>query len=150
MKKKIITLALVLILLLTANALPASAAGHTQDGLPQSLSERVVGTRWESTNLVSPSISISGRRITAAVVIIPKSQATSSVGTLYLEKRSANGWTPVNSWSINAVGTVSMSKTHLGTPGCTYRTRVVVTTGQDFIDMASGSKTVGRCFGDDD
>ena len=98
--------------------------------------------RWESTNVVVPSISISGKQISVSVYISPKKSTTSSVGTLYLEKKVGNGWTPVTSWSIDGTGSVSITKTYTGTMGITYRTRVVVTTGVDKIDATSTERTV--------
>lgn len=84
----------------------------------------------------------SGKQISVSVYISPKKSTTSSVGTLYLEKKVGNGWTPVTSWSIDGTGSVSITKTYTGTMGITYRTRVVVTTGVDKIDATSTERTV--------
>ena len=75
-------------------------------------------------------------------LVYTKKSTTSSVGTLYLEKKVGNGWTPVTSWSIDGTGSVSITKTYTGTMGITYRTRVVVTTGVDKIDATSTERTV--------
>lgn len=77
-----------------------------------------------------------------SAVIAPKKQTTKSKGTLYLEKKSGNSWSPVTSWPIDGTGTISLTKTYTGTTGVTYRTRVVVTTGADEIDATSTERTV--------
>ena len=140
-KKEIVTLALTTALLMTAHAVPASAAANAPESMSQTGSIQNITPRWESTNVV-PSISISGKHISVSVYISPKKSTTSSVGTLYLEKKAGNGWTPVTSWSIDGTGTVSLTKTYTGTTGVTYRTRVVVTTGVDKIDATSTERTV--------
>ena len=122
-KKEIVTLALTTALLMTAHAVPASAASNA----PESMSQ---------------TGSIYGKQISVSVYISPKKSTTSSVGTLYLEKKVGNGWTPVTSWSIDGTGSVSITKTYTGTMGITYRTRVVVTTGVDKIDATSTERTV--------
>ena len=136
-KKEIVTLALTTALLMTAHAVPASAASNAPESMSQTGSIQTITPRWESTNVVVPSISISGKQISVSVYISPKKSTTSSVGTLYLEKKVGNGWTPVTSWSIDGTGSVSITKTYTGTMGITYRTRVVVTTGVDKIDASS-------------
>ena len=57
-------------------------------------------------------------------------------------KKVGKGWTPAASWPIDAVGQVGITKTYNGTTGTTYRTRVVITTGVDEIDVASNERTV--------
>ena len=141
-KKEIVTLALTTALLMTAHAVPASAASNAPESMSQTGSIQTITPRWESTNVVVPSISISGKQISVSVYISPKKSTTSSVGTLYLEKKVGNGWTPVTSWSIDGTGSVSITKTYTGTMGITYRTRVVVTTGVDKIDATSTEHTV--------
>ena len=141
-KKEIVTLALTTALLMTAHAVPASAASNAPESMSQTGSIQTITPRWESTNVVVPSISISGKQISVSVYISPKKSTTSSVGTLYLEKKVGNGWTPVTSWSIDGTGSVSITKTYTGTMGITYRTRVVVTTGVDKIDATSTERTV--------
>ena len=142
-KKEIITTALVTALLVTTQVVPVSAA---ECAVPNTLSAiipaQAITLRWESTNMVVPAISISGKQISVSVVIAPKKQTTTSKGTLYLEKKSGSSWSPVTSWPIDATGTVSLTKTYTGTAGVTYRTRVVVTTGSDKIDATSTERTV--------
>lgn len=108
-KKEIVTLALTTALLMTAHAVPASAASNAPESMSQTGSIQTITPRWESTNVVVPSISISGKQISVSVYISPKKSTTSSVGTLYLEKKVGNGWTPVTSWSIDGTGSVSIS-----------------------------------------
>lgn len=97
---------------------------------------------WDSTKIVVPSITVSGKQISVSVYISSISSATTTTGTLYLEEASGNSWTPVTSWPIDATGKVDITKTYCGTTGVTYRTRVVVTTGADEIDVASNPRTV--------
>ena len=118
-KKEIVTLALTTALLMTAHAVPASAASNAPESMSQTGSIQTITPRWESTNVVVPSISISGKQISVSVYISPKKSTTSSVGTLYLEKKVGNGWTPVTSWSIDGTGSVSITKTYTGTMGIT-------------------------------
>ena len=108
-KKEIVTLALTTALLMTAHAVPASAASNAPESMSQTGSIQTITPRWESTNVVVPSISISGKQISVSVYISPKKSTTSSVGTLYLEKKVGNGWTPVTSWSIDGTGSVSIA-----------------------------------------
>lgn len=142
-KKDIVTLALTAAILMTAHAVPVAAA---ESAAPNATSPttpaQAITLRWESTNMVVPAISISGKQISVSAVIAPKKQTTKSKGTLYLEKKSGNSWSPVTSWPIDGTGTVSLTKTYTGTTGVTYRTRVVVTTGADEIDATSTERTV--------
>ena len=141
-RKRIAILTLSIALLMTIYTVPVSAAENTTDALPQAVAAQIFTPQWESTNVVVPLISISGREISVSVVIDPKKPTTSSVGTLKLEKKTGNGWVPIASWPIEATGTVSMTETYNGTAGVTYRTRVVVTTGADEIDVVSTERTV--------
>ena len=130
-------------LLMTAHAVPVAAAeSAAPNATSPTMPAQAITLRWESTNMVVPAISISGKQISVSVVIAPKKQTTKSKGTLYLEKKSGNSWSPVTSWPIDGTGTVSLTKTYTGTTGVTYRTRVVVTTGADEIDATSTERTV--------
>ena len=142
-KKEIITTTLVAALFMTAQSVPVAAAeSATPNTSSPTMSAQAITLRLESTNMVVPAISISGRQISVSVVIAPKKQTTKSKGTLYLEKKSGNSWPPVTFWPIDGTGTVSFTKTYTGTTGSTYRTRVVVTTGVDKIDATSTERTV--------
>ena len=100
-KKEIITTALVAALLMTAQSVPVAAAeSATPNTTSPTMSAQAIALRWESTNMVVPAISISGKQISVSVVIAPKKQTTKSKGTLYLEKKSGNSWSPVTSWPI--------------------------------------------------
>ena len=141
-KKEIVTLVLTATLLMTVHTVSASVAENATESVSKTSSVQTITPRWKNTNVVVPSISISGKQISVSVYISPKKSTTSSVGTLYLEKKVGNGWTPVTSWSIDGTGTVSLTKTYTGTTGVTYRTRVVVTTGVDKINATSTERTV--------
>ena len=129
-KKEIVTLALTTVILMTTPVMPVSATEIVTDEVP-SKSLHIITPQCTSTNTVVPLISID-----------PKKSTTTSVGTLYLEKKVGKGWTPAASWPIDAVGQVGITKTYNGTTGTTYRTRVVITTGVDEIDVASNERTV--------
>jgi hypothetical protein len=88
------------------------------------------------------AVNFDGKQISVSVYISPISSTTTTTGKLYLEKKSGNGWAPVTSWPIDVTGKVDIAKTYSGTTGVTYRTRVVVTTGADEIDVASNERTV--------
>lgn len=140
-KKKIVMLALTVALLLSTYAVPVSAAENSAVvGIAASV--QTIAPLWESTKTVVPSISISGKQISVSVYISPISSTTTTTGKLYLEKKIGNAWTPVTSWPIDVTGKVDVTKTYNGTTGVTYRTRVVVTTGLDEIDVASNGRTV--------
>lgn len=140
-KKKIVMLALTVALLLSTYAVPVSAAENSAVvGIAASV--QTIAPLWESTKTVVPSISISGKQISVSVYISPLSSTTTTTGKLYLEKKIGNAWTPVTSWPIDVTGKVDVTKTYNGTTGVTYRTRVVVTTGLDEIDVASNGRTV--------
>ena len=141
-KNGIAALALAAGLLVTVHAVPASAAENAPEVLPQTGAVQIITPRWESTNTVVPLISISGKKISVSVSIEPKKLTIATTGTLYLEKKSNNGWTPVTSWPISETGSVSITKDYTGATGVTYRTRVVVTTGVDKIDATSTERTV--------
>ena len=66
-KKEIVTLALTTALLMTAHAVPASAAANAPESMSQTGSIQNITPRWESTNVVVPSISISGKHISVCI-----------------------------------------------------------------------------------
>ena len=144
MRKKVITTAvLVIALFAMSQAEPALASKNiAADTQLSIITAKEIAPQWNSTSMVSPTISISDKKISASVIIAPKKQSTASKGTLYLEKKSGRSWKPVASWPINATGTVSLTKPYTGKSGATYRTRVVVTTGADKIDRTSAERTV--------
>ena len=139
-EEKNVILALAVALLLTTYATPVLAAENPVVA-GTAVSVQTIVPLWENTKTVVPSISISGKRISVSVYISPISSTTTTTGKLYLEKKSGNGWTKVTSWTIDATGKVDVTKTYIGTIGVTYRTRVVVTTGADKIDVASNERT---------
>lgn len=143
MKKRMAVLALFsMIFLTTAYAIPASAVTVDPMTSRKSISGKIVLPKWESTDMVIPSISVSGTQLSVSVLISPKKPTTTTTGTLYLEKKVGNAWTEVASWPIDGTGTVSITKNYRGTKGVTYHTRVVVTTGADDIDLVSTERTV--------
>lgn len=121
--------------------IPVSAA--TAVTIPPNTSEfYVIMPRWASTSVVAPSISKSGRSISASVLISPKNKNIKSSGTLYLERYSGGSWKTVTSWSINKTGTVDITKLYRGKSNEKYRTKVSVTTGEDKITVTSNEITI--------
>ena len=95
-KKEIVTLALTTALLMTAHAVPASAASNAPESMSQTGSIQTITPRWESTNVVVPSISISGETIVydPETEVIPYSTAYGDAGTaaIYWVNRSQIYW----------------------------------------------------------
>lgn len=85
-KKEITVLALASALLVTVHTVPVSAAEAISAFSMQTALAQLIPPRWGSTNMVVPSISLSGKKISASVVIDPKESTTTSVGTLHLDR----------------------------------------------------------------
>lgn len=137
-KTKSVTFALITTLLMIVNVATVLAAGNTVDVA----SQETITPRWENTFIATSHIAISGKKISASASIEPKKSTIATTGTLYLEKKSGNGWVTVTSWAINETGSVSVVKTYNGTTGVTYRTRLVATVGADKIETTSNECTI--------
>ena len=142
MKKAIVTLIIVSGLVMSRPITDVLATEISSEASKDTIFSQAVESRWKSTNLVVPSISISGKRISVEAYISPKKMTITTKGNLFLEKKEDNGWKIVSTWAINTTGTVNMVKNYRGTTGITYRARVVVTTGSDKIDAVSTEQTV--------
>lgn len=74
-KKEIVTLALTAALLMTAHAVPVAAAeSAAPNATSPTMPAQAITLRWESTNMVVPAISISGKQISVSAVIAPKNK----------------------------------------------------------------------------
>lgn len=142
MKKAIVTLIIVSGLVMSRPITDVLATEISSEASKDTIFNQAVESRWKSTNLVVPSISISGKQISVEAYISPKKMTITTKGNLFLEKKEDNGWKIVSTWAINTTGTVNMVKNYRGTTGITYRARVVVTTGSDKIDAVSTEQTV--------
>lgn len=142
MKKAIVTLIIVSGLVMSRPITDVLATEISSEASKDTIFSQAVEARWKSTNLVVPSISISGKQISVEAYISPKKMTITTKGNLLLEKKEDNGWKIVSTWAINTTGTVNMVKNYRGTTGITYRVRVVVTTGSDKIDAVSTEQTV--------
>lgn len=142
MKKEIVTLIIVSGLVMSRPITDVLATEISSEASKDTIFSQAVESRWKSTNLVVPSISISGKQISVEAYISPKKMTITTKGNLFLEKKEDNGWKIVSTWAINTTGTVNMVKNYRGTTGITYRARVVVTTGSDKIDAVSTEQTV--------
>lgn len=142
MKKAIVTLIIVSGLVMSRPITDVLATEISSEASKDTIFSQAVESRWKSTNLVVPSISISGKQISVEAYISPKKMTITTKGNLFLEKKEDNGWKIVSTWAINTTGTVNMVKNYRGTTGITYRARVVVTTGSDKIDAVSTEQTV--------
>lgn len=138
MKKFILSVSIMVIGLMgVATVCPVFAADNPEYEFVPIVQAMAVTPRWSSTTLVVPSISNNGSRISASLLITPKTSSMRSSGTLYLEKYTGKSWTTVASWPIDATGTVDITKSYKGSAKNKYRTRVVVKTGQDEIKTTS-------------
>ena len=81
-KKEIVTLVLTATLLMTVHTVHASVAENAPESVSKTGSVQTITPRWKNTNVVVPSISISGKQISVSVYISPKKSTTSSVGTV--------------------------------------------------------------------
>lgn len=110
-----------------------------QEQLEDNVNYRMVIPLWNRISTIIPDISVVGNTLYPEVSIKAKSSLSSITGTMYLEKYSAGRWTSVASWSLKGTGSVSLSKSYIGTSGVNYRTRVVVTVDGETATAISGS-----------
>ncbi|WMI81619.1 cell agglutination protein Mam3 [Anaerotignum sp. MB30-C6] len=141
-KRKFTALTLTAMMAISVQAASVSAAPLEISNTEVVGSNQVIRPQWESTTMVIPSISNSGRSISVSVLITPKSKTEKSVGTVYLQKYSGRRWVTEKSWSIDDSGTVDITKTYTGKSKVKYRTKVVVTTGADKITATSSEITL--------
>lgn len=135
--KKVIPTTLLAMMVVTVQALPVYATSFVASESGQVLESPIIAPRWTSTTLVVPSISNSGKRISASILISPKQSTVKSSGTLYLEEYVGGRWQTAKSWSIDKSGTVDITKTYIGKSSVKYRVKVAVTTGSDKITATS-------------
>lgn len=140
--KKVITATLLATTLMSFQAFPVYATSPVPSENEQGIECQTLTPRWTSTTMVAPSISNSGRSISASILISPKQSTTKSSGTLYLEEYADGRWRSVRSWSINQTGTVGITKTYTGKSKTKYRVKVIVTTGVDKITAYSNEITI--------
>lgn len=140
--KKAIAATFLAMMVVSVQALPVYATSFAPPESGQMLEYRTISPRWTSTTLVAPSISNSGRSISASIIISPKLSSAKSSGTLYLEQYVGGRWKTAKSWSINKSGTVDITKSYTGKSNVKYRVKVVVTTGSDNITAYSNEITL--------
>lgn len=88
-KKEIITTTLVAALLMTAQSVPVAAAeSAAPDTTSPTMSAQAITLRWESTNMVVPAISISGKQISVSVVIAPKNKRLNPMEHSILKRKA--------------------------------------------------------------
>lgn len=139
--KKVIAAAFLAMMVVSVQALPVYATSFTLPESRQMLENHAISLRWTSTTLVVPSVSNSGKNISASILISPKQSSAKSSGTLYLQQYIGGRWKTAKSWSINKSGTVDITKKHTGKNNVKYRVKVVVTTGSDRITAYSNEIT---------
>lgn len=140
--KKVIVAILFAMMAISVQALPVYATSFAPSKSRQMLEHCTISPHWISTTLVVPSISNSGRSISASILISPKESSVESSGTLYLEEYSGGYWKTAKTWSINKSGTINITKSYTGKSNMTYRVKVVVTTGSDKITAYSTEITI--------
>lgn len=92
-KKEIVTLALTAALLMTAHAVPVAAAeSAAPNATSPTMPAQAITLRWESTNMVVPAISISGKQISVSAVIAPKKQRCTRGYKRYKETSGLIEW----------------------------------------------------------
>ncbi|MDD4843752.1 MAG: cell agglutination protein Mam3 [Anaerotignum sp.] len=141
-KKKLTALTLTALMTITVQAVSTSAASLETSNDEVVEAHGVITPRWVSTTMVIPSISNSGCSISVSLLITPKEDTETSEGTLYLQKYSGSRWQNVKSWTIDEEGTVDITKSYTGVKNVKYRTKVVVTTGEDDITATSSEITL--------
>lgn len=140
--KKAIAATFLAMMVVSVQALPVYPTSFAPPKSGQMLEYHTISPRWISTTLVAPSISNSGRSISASILISPKQSSAKSSGTLYLEQYVGGRWKTAKSWSINKSGTVDITKSYTGKSNVKYRVKVVVTTGSDNITAYSNEITL--------
>ncbi|MFV0496860.1 MAG: hypothetical protein ACK5L0_01645 [Candidatus Fimivivens sp.] len=141
--KKIGTKIAVLLILIGAMSTQVFAFEKTPQQAQDSLWDNgIVTPYWTNITDIFPAISSSGQTLYPEAYIEAKSSSAKITGTMYLEKYSSGRWTRVASWSISGTGYASISKSHTGTAGTEYRTRVVVTVGSESAEAISGSCSI--------
>lgn len=97
---------------------------------------------WVTESRATCSLSVSGKKLTASVRVLPKSSSLSTTGTLYIERKDSNRWVQVASVSVSGSGYCTGTKTYTGTSGKTYRARYSGKTGTDSVSSTSNEATV--------
>ena len=89
--KKAIAATFLAIMVVSVQALPLYATSFVPPESRQMLEYRTISPRWTSTTMVVPSISNSGKSISASILISPKQSSAKSSGTLYLNNILVEG-----------------------------------------------------------
>ncbi len=127
---------LMMLLLYVSVSMVCVPTVHAQE---TSYEESDIINPYTDTSWVSVSIKHSGTKITSTTLVSPYSKYTSVEGVMYVEKFSNGMWNTMKSWRIDKVGTVAMSGTYVGSAGSTYRTKIVINVGSDYIVKTSSS-----------
>ncbi|MBR5970786.1 MAG: hypothetical protein IK016_10655 [Lachnospiraceae bacterium] len=102
----------------------------------------IVSPKWNGAHTASCYLDVSGKRLTATVLVVPNNNNLYTSGTLYIERKDGNTWVQVASTSVSGTGRVSATKTYTGTSGKTYRARYSGKTGSDSVSSTSTEVTV--------
>lgn len=92
---------------------------------------------WTNTASAQANISCSSQTLKPSTYILATKSSTYISGTLYLEKKSGSSWQTETSWSISGTGSLTASKSYKGTAGTTYRARVAVSVGGEYVECVS-------------
>lgn len=96
---------------------------------------------YVSTNKITPTATANGRTVTVSAFISTKNSKVSSSGTIYVEKKTKNGWKSKGNWPFSGNGKYSISQDYSGKRG-TYRAHVIATIGGDSVDIYSSELTI--------
>ncbi len=96
---------------------------------------------YVSTNKITPTATTSDRTVTVSAFITTRNSKINSSGTIYVEKKTKNGWKSKGNWPFSGTGKYSVSQDYSGKKG-TYRAHVVATIGGDSVDIYSSTITI--------
>lgn len=135
MARKIVCILMCLVMATTVIPSPVIAAQqwvqNSSDG------STVITPFWTNTALARANISSSNTTVKPSAYIKAKSSFTDIEGTLYLEEKSGSSWEEVVSWEIGGTGTLTVAKSYKGVAGNTYRARVEVYVGGEYVECVS-------------
>ncbi len=138
MMKKVLT-AIIAAQLITLTVAPTvRAASNNGTHFTQ---EEAISINYVKTSRISSYASVNGTTVTVSAHITAKNGKTASSGTLYIEKKTKNGWKIKDSWEFSGKGSYSISKEYSAKKG-KYREHVVADVGSDHIDSYSNEVTV--------
>lgn len=144
--KKVLTLALSLLLVMGAFLTPAYASSieNIENYIkPLETPDDTIIPFWNNIATIHPGLTAIGNTLWADVTISAQSSTSSITGTMYLEEEvGVDDWDSVKSWSIQGTGHASKEGSYSGDSGSTYRVRVKVFVGGESATVYSNEITL--------